>query len=371
MMRVGTDVTGLTPTGSRFDCRMNIEQRRFAGTDAPEKGDLECPRFQTLKDERNRRAKFVTIFRRRRFRVGKVEDRFDVGEATHGTEDFYRERAEITKRLIKEKGFTAVAVEADFPDAFRVNRYVRGLGDDTDANEALSGFARFPTWMWRNTVMIDFVEWLREYNRAFPASAPKIGFYGLDLYSLYASIEAVLGYLDQIDPEAARRARYRYSCFEHYGEDSQAYGYAAAYEITKSCEDEVVNQLIELHRRAAEYANRDGFVARDEYFFAEQNARLIKNAEEYYRTMFRGRAKSWNLRDGGRASLALANPHLERTIGVIYLPQSERISHYFEAQLPRQFDAVMHFDETRALEPLELTQIWDAGEPPETYPFGV
>src|SRR5437588_7668546 len=113
-----------------------------------------------------------------------------LGEATHGTHEFYRERAEITKRLIKENGFIAVAVEADWPDAFRVNRYVRGLGDDKDANEALSGFRRFPTWMWRNTVVRDFIEWLREYNDSRGASATKVGFYGLDLYSLYTSIEA-------------------------------------------------------------------------------------------------------------------------------------------------------------------------------------
>src|SRR5436305_12434742 len=163
-----------------------------------------------------------------------------LGEATHGTHEFYRERVEITKRLITEKGFTAVAVEADWPDAFRVNRYVRGLSDDKDANEALGGFRRFPTCMWRNTVVRDFVEWLREYNDSRGASATKIGFYGLDLYSLYTSIEAVLGYLDRVDPEAAKRARYRYSCFEHFGENTQAYGYAASFGMAEPCEREVV-----------------------------------------------------------------------------------------------------------------------------------
>src|SRR5205809_2138626 len=138
------------------------------------------------------------------------------GEATHGTHEFYRERAEITKRLIREKGFTAVAVEADWPDAFRVNRYVRGLGDDKNANEALGGFKRFPTWMWRNTVVLDFVEWLRDYNFSLPAGAATVGFYGLDLYSLYASIEWVLGYLDKNDPAAAKRALYRDYLFERY-----------------------------------------------------------------------------------------------------------------------------------------------------------
>src|SRR6266478_301978 len=220
-----------------------------------------------------------------------------LGEATHGTLEFYRERAEITKRLIKEQGFTAVAVEADWPDAFRVNRYVRGLSDDQNANEALRGFKRFPTWMWRNTVVLDFVEWLRDYNSSLHIGATKVGFYGLDLYSLYTSIEAVLGYLDAIDPEAAKRARYRYSCFEHFGADTQAYGYAAGFGITESCEHEVINQLIDLRRRAADYASRDGRVAQDEFFFAEQNARLVLNAEKYYRTMFHGRVESWNLRD--------------------------------------------------------------------------
>jgi len=407
-----------------------------------------------------------------------------LGEATHGTQEFYRERAEITKRLIKEKGFTAVAVEADWPDAFRVNRYVRGLSDDKDANEALAGFKRFPTWMWRNTVVLDFVEWLREYNAALPLTAPKVGFYGLDLYSLYTSIEAVLGYLSKVDPEAAQRARYRYSCFEHFSEDTQAYGYATSFGLTSSCEHEVIEQLIELRRRAAEYASRDGHVARDEFFFAEQNARLVRNAEKYYRTMFRGRVESWNLRDrhmadtlealmthltlqgenakvavwehnshlgdaratymadygelnvgqlvrqryGGNAILigfttykgtvtaasewdgpaerkrvrpalaesyetffhesvgsnflltlrkndagakAVSQPRLERAIGVIYLPETERQSHYFDARLAEQFDAVIHFDETQALEPLERYALWETGEPPETFPTGM
>jgi erythromycin esterase-like protein len=407
-----------------------------------------------------------------------------LGEATHGTHEFYRERAEITKRLIKEKGFTAVAVEADWPDAFRVNRYVRGLGDDKNADEALSGFKRFPTWMWRNTVILDFVEWLRKYNASLPLTAARVGFYGLDLYSLYSSIEAVLGYLSKVDPEAEKRARYRYSCFEHFSDDTQAYGYATSFGLTESCEREVIEQLIELRRRAADYASRDGHIARDEFFFAEQNARLVRNAEKYYRTMFRGRVESWNLRDrhmaetldalmthlnhqgenakvavwehnshlgdasatymadygelnvgqlvrqrygndavlvgfttykgtvtaasdwdgpaerkrvrpalaesyeslfhesvgtdfllpirsNESASNAVRSPRLERAIGVIYLPQTERQSHYFRARLAEQFDAVVHIDETRALEPLERYALWESGEPPETYPTGM
>jgi erythromycin esterase-like protein len=406
-----------------------------------------------------------------------------IGEATHGTHEFYRERAEITKRLIQEKGFSAVAVEADWPDAYRVNRYVRGIDDDADSVAALSGFQRFPTWMWRNTVVVDFINWLRKYNESLPKNAKKTGFYGLDLYSLYQSIDAVLGYLEKIDPEAAKRARYRYSCLEHFGEDSQSYGYAASFGLTESCEGEVVNQLMELQRRASEYAQRDGRVAEDEFLSAEQNARLVKNAEEYYRSMFSDRVSSWNLRDrhmaetldslvkhlnrqeGGtkvvvwehnshlgdaRAtdmgnegewnvgqlvrqkydrnavligfttysgtvtaasrwdapaelkqvrpalpdsyealfhevglpnlvlilrglddSLAeLSSRRLERAIGVIYRPETERSSHYFYAQLPQQFDAVIHIDETRGVEPLERFAQGETGEAPETFPSG-
>jgi erythromycin esterase-like protein len=407
-----------------------------------------------------------------------------LGEASHGTHEFYRERAQITKRLIKEKGFTAVAVEADWPDAYRINRYVRGVGSDAESVDALGDFKRFPAWMWRNADVLDFVGWLRSHNDELGPNGAKVGFYGLDLYSLYTSIEEVLGYLDKVDPEAARRARYRYSCFEHFGEDTQAYGYAASFGLTGSCEEDVVSQLIELRRRAAEYARRDGRVAADEFFYAEQNARLIKNAEEYYRSMFRGRVSSWNLRDrhmaetlhalaahlegegrqakvvvwahnshlgdaratqmGGRGELnvgqlvrerygldsvlvgfstytgtvtaasdwggpaerkrvrpgldgsyealfhgvglprfllslrgeteavaGLRKSQLERAIGVIYLPETERVSHYFYARLPDQFDAVLHFDETRAVEPLERTSEWETGEVPETFPTGI
>ena len=407
-----------------------------------------------------------------------------LGEASHGTHEFYRERAQITKRLIQEQGFTAVAVEADWPDAYRVNRYVRGGSHDTESVEALANFKRFPTWMWRNADVLDFVDWLRAYNDARASGATPVGFYGLDLYSLNASITAVLGYLDKVDPEAARRARYRYGCFEHFGEDTQAYGYAASIGLRKSCEDEVVSQLTELQRRAAEYAGCDGRVAPDEFFYAEQNARLVKNAEEYYRSMFRGRVSSWNLRDchmaetlaalatylqgqgqqakvvvwehnshlgdaratemgqtvelnvgqlvrerygqdavligfstysgtvtaatewggpaerkrvrpalsdsyealfheldlgrflvvlrdGGAAIASLRPPRLERAIGVIYRPETERLSHYFSACLPEQFDAVLHFDETRAVEPLERTATWERGEAPESFPSGL
>lgn len=406
-----------------------------------------------------------------------------LGEASHGTQEFYRTRAELTKRLIVEKKFAAVAVEADWPDSYRVNRYVRGESDDANATRALSNFQRFPTWMWRNLEVIEFLEWLRDHNAALPEKK-KAGFYGLDLYSLNASINAVLKYLDKVDPEAARRARYRYACFEDYGENTQAYGYAANYGLDSSCEKEVIEQLVELRRRAAEFARRDGRVARDEFFFAEQNARLVKNAEEYYRSMFHGQVESWNLRDrhmvetlqalaehlkadvpepkivlwahnshlgdaratkmgergewnvgqlmrehygeaalligfttftgevtaasdwdapaerkrllpalrdsyewlfhecgirdfylllrdGSQIAHELRRDRLERAIGVIYRPDTERLSHYFGASLAGQFDAVIHIDETHAVEPLERTPRWITGEAPETFPTGI
>ncbi|MGZ6969430.1 MAG: erythromycin esterase family protein, partial [Acidimicrobiia bacterium] len=163
-----------------------------------------------------------------------------IGEATHGTHEFYRERARITRRLIDELGFNAVAVEADWPDAYRVNRYVMGLSDDRDAEVALSDFERFPAWMWRNRDVVSFVEWLRARNDSHRHPATKARFYGLDLYSLQASIEAVIGYLDRVDPAEARRARDRYACFDHVGAEGQAYGYALAYQGAPPCENEVV-----------------------------------------------------------------------------------------------------------------------------------
>lgn len=409
-----------------------------------------------------------------------------LGEATHGTHEFYRERAEITKRLILEKNFNAVAVEADWPDAYRVNRYVRGLNDDANSAQALEGFKRFPTWMWRNTDVVAFVDWLRGYNDLLPSAAPRVGFYGLDLYSMFTSMQEVLHYLDKIDPEAARHARARYACFDHFHQDSQRYGYAASFGMSPSCEDQVLAQLQDLHARANNYSDKDGPLAEDDFFYAEQNARLVKNAEKYYRTMFQGRISSWNLRDqhmsdtlnalsahlsqqqGKRAKIVvwehnshigdarateigykgewnvgqLAREHhhqdavligfttyegtvtaasdwdgpaetkqvrralpgsyeeafhrtglsrfmlpmrtdhtdinvlpssalLERAIGVIYAPETERQSHYFYAHLAQQFDAVLHFDETTAVTPLETGAHWETGEAPETYPAGV
>lgn len=401
-----------------------------------------------------------------------------IGEASHGTHEFYRTRAELTKALILHHGFNIVAVEADWPDAYRVNRWVRHESQDPDAAHALGDFVRFPRWMWRNRDVVEFVTWLHDRNAPLEARE-RAGFYGVDLYSLHTSIDKVLAYLRKVDPAAAERARYRYGCFEDFAEDTQAYGYAATIGLSRSCEDDVIAELVELRRRAAEYASRDGRVAADEYFFAEQNARLVRNAEQYYRSMFRGRDESWNLRDthmmetlaalldhvrrtagnaraivwahnshigdaratemgergelnvgqlarqrfGDRARLigftthtgtvtaasnwdepserkrvrpslagsyerlfhdlgidrfllllhdentraALTPARLERAIGVIYRPETERFSHYFRARLPDQFDAIIHIDATHALEPLEPWSL-DEADLPETYP---
>jgi erythromycin esterase-like protein/predicted phosphoribosyltransferase len=400
-----------------------------------------------------------------------------LGEASHGTHEFYRARSEITKRLIAEAGFGAVALEADWPDAYRANCFVRAANEDDGPEEALRDFRRFPAWMWRNADVAEFVGWLREWNDALEAGAPKAGFYGLDLYSLHTSMEAVVAYLDGVDPEEAQRARERYACFDQFGRDPQVYAYEAGVAGAEPCEQQAVEQLIELRNRAAETARRDGRVDEDRLFYAEQNARLVANAEKYYRAMFRGGVESWNLRDahmaetldalvghlertrgptkvvvwahnshlgdaratelgqagelnlgqlvrervgldallvgfstytgtvtaasdwGGSAESKRVRPalggsweelfhrmeapnlllgtgglegrRLERAIGVVYRPETERISHYFHARLARQFDAVLHIDETSAVEPLETTSEWVAGELPETYPWGV
>ena len=238
-----------------------------------------------------------------------------IGESSHGTHEFYQARAEITKWLIEEKGFCAVAAEADWPDAYRVNRYVRGQGDDTTAEEALRGFERFPSWMWRNTVVRDFVEWLRANNRRCESQHRRqAGFYGLDLYSLHRSMHEVVTYLDKVDPVSAASARARYACFDHASaDDGQAYGFRAAFGAGLSCEREAIDQLVDIQRNAFAYARRDGLLAEDELFYAEQNAQVVRDAERYYRAMFSGRVTSWNLRDQHMAqTLDALLAHLDR-----------------------------------------------------------
>jgi erythromycin esterase-like protein len=412
-----------------------------------------------------------------------------LGEATHGTQEFYRLRAAISRRLIVERGFDAIAVEADWPDALRVSRYVSakaGRSADRTARDALGDFVRFPQWMWRNTEMLEQVDWLRTHNAQRASSLAPVGFFGLDLYSLRSSMQAVISYLAQVDPEAARQARARYACFDHMAEDPQRYGYAASFGMKKDCEDEVVRQLMDLSARAQQAIARPNPEQNDELFYAQQNARVAQNAEAYYRTMYAARDESWNLRDTHMAeTLAALREHLsqrkgapakiivwahnshigdaratemghrgqlnlgqlvrenkpqggsfllgftthtgsvtaasewdgpakekkvrpslsdsyenlfhqagmprfvlplgrasclhemaarnlqERAIGVLYLPRSERASHYFEADMASQFDAVLHVDETHALRPLDADSYAAEPESPETFPSGL
>jgi erythromycin esterase-like protein len=415
-------------------------------------------------------------------RIG--EKRFVLlGEASHGTHEFYRTRAAITKILVAEKGFHAVAIEGDWPDSYRVHRFVTGASDDPDATDALGGFRRFPTWMWRNADVLDFVGWLRAFNDASPPQGRR-GFFGMDLYSLYGSMQAVLAYLDRTDPEAARRARQRYACFDHFGEDTQQYALLTGLGVDPTCEREVTSQLVEMQAGTMRASGTSaGGRDEEEVFSAEQNARVVKNAEEYYRKMLSGGISTWNLRDRhmvdtldalaerlsrrvGRAKIvvwahnshlgdaratersrfgewnvgqlvrerhgddaflvgfstfdgtvtaardwdapaerrsvrpalagsweamfhavepapfmlftdrsdtgrALRQSRLVRAIGVVYRPETERLSHYFNARIGEQFDAILHFDKTRAVEPLERLPAWESGEAPETYPFAV
>ena len=232
-----------------------------------------------------------------------------LGEATHGTREFYRFRAELTRRLILDKGFDAVAVEADWPAALRASRYVQGADDDATPEQALGGFERFPRWMWRNTEIVSWLEWLRGYNESVFDRNAQVGFFGLDLYSLRESMDAVLRYLDASDPEAAQRARARYACFDDLAHDPQAYGHAVSFGLRHDCEREVLRQLAELREATAGRLRRDGMAESDERFYAQQNALVVRNAEVYYRSMFQGRTDSWNVRDEHMAEVLRALSH--------------------------------------------------------------
>jgi protein-L-isoaspartate(D-aspartate) O-methyltransferase len=409
---------------------------------------------------------------------GALFDRFAsrrvvlLGEASHGTSEFYRARAAITRRLVVQHGFSIVAAEADWPDAAAVDRYVR-LRPGRPGEEA--PFRRFPTWMWRNTDVAAFVKWMRRHNEQMTEDK-RAGFFGLDLYNMHGSIAAVLAYLDRVDPEAARIARDRYGCLTPWQKEPSTYGRAVLSEAYRNCEDEVVRQCREILAKQLEYARNDP----ESFLDAAQNARLIQSAERYYRIMYYGGADSWNLRDthmfetlehllrakgerakavvwahnshigdarytemgasraelnigqlcrerfGDEAALIglsthagtvaaasawdgdveimrvrpshrdsferafhdsaetrclvefardaslrarLREPKLERFIGVIYRPDTELLSHYAEAALSQQFDAMLWFDETSAVEPLS-TEHGEEGVP-ETYPFGL
>jgi erythromycin esterase len=215
-----------------------------------------------------------------------------LGEASHGTHEFYAWRAEISKRLITEKEFSFIAVEGDWPDCYRVNRYVKGFdGGGDSAFDVLHSFSRWPTWMWANEEIVDLAEWLRHHNDGLP-DEKRIGFYGLDVYSLWDSLHEVMGYLERSRPAALAAARKALLCFEPYGEDVQEYARSTLW-VPHGCEDEAVKLLAETTRRPGSIL-RDG---KDGHFIAEQNALVVKNAEAYYRAMVRGGSDSWNVRD--------------------------------------------------------------------------
>lgn len=408
---------------------------------------------------------------------GELFDRFGdarivlLGEATHGTSEFYSARAAITRRLIAHHGFNLVAVEGDWPDAARIDEYVRHRAPRPRRGDP---FIRFPTWMWRNTEVLAFADWLRAHNEGL-APERRTTFRGLDVYSLSESIHAVIAYLDKIDPHRAAAARLRYGCLTPWQDEPQRYGRAVLQGQRDSCEDIVVAQLRELLARRMDYMAADG----EAYFDAEQNARIVRSAEQYYRIMYRGATESWNLRDrhmfdtlqallahqkdtravvwahnshvgdasatamgwqgefnigelcrtaygdqavligfgtdtgtvaaasdwgepmevksvrpargdsyefafretglarsltvwrgGGKPDLveALSQPLLERAIGVVYRPESELRSHYFQAVMAKQFDAWVWFERSRAVTPLGAERPEGA---PETYPFGL
>ncbi|WP_072392342.1 protein-L-isoaspartate(D-aspartate) O-methyltransferase [Hyphomicrobium sp. CS1GBMeth3] len=396
-----------------------------------------------------------------------------IGEATHGTSEFYRMRARITQQLIERKGFTFVAIEADWPDAARIDNYVRHRHLK---RSDWTAFARFPTWMWRNEETRRFIDWLHDHNTPL-TPAGRVAVYGLDLYSLYGSIRSVIHYLETVDPDLASVARERYGCLSPWESDPAAYGRAVLSEGFRACERDVAHMLVTLFEKEQAYLAQDG----ERYFDAAQNARLVANAERYYRTMYYGSRSSWNLRDshmfemlqnllnhhgpsskavvwahnshigdasatemarrgehnigqlcrehfdsasyhigfgtndgtvaassawdepmqvmsvrpahsqsyerlfhltnapgllvplrgsGRRDDLCerLAKPRLERAIGVVYRPESELASHYFEAVLPRQFDEYIWVDRTSAIEPFDTAQLDGL---PDTYPFGL
>lgn len=410
-----------------------------------------------------------------------------LGESTHGTAEFYRARAKISRRLIEEEGFAAVVVEADWPDAFAVNRHVWGMGEPGSAEAALGSFERFPQWMWRNRETLEFIDWLAAYNgpdKLQERESRPVGFYGLDLYSLSASAQAVVRYLDRYDPPAAERARQRYACLDHFFAGS-GYGPSEDLGLGEACEQDLSEQLLDLQNRAWKRLVGLGLAADEQRFAAEQNARLVSNAERYYRAMFRAGPESWNQRDqhmfdtlealrghlshqlgseaalivwahnshvgdagatemaaGGQTNLGelvrrqygakallvgmqtatgevlaaddwdepgkvmavqppipgsferllqecsspdalidlratnpatelLAERRLQRAIGVVYRPATERQSHYLESSMARQFDFLLHFDRTSSVSPLAPLDAPPARDPDDTYPSGL
>lgn len=401
-----------------------------------------------------------------------------LGEATHGTHEFYMKRAQITRRLIEEKGFTIVALEADWSAALHMHRFIQGSHRKQEVLDALSEFKVFPLWMWRNQEMLTFIAWLASYNQTC-RPARTVGIYGLDLYSLHASMKAVINYLYSVDPALAKEAIRQYSCFDMAGQNPQDYGFNVEHGLVASCAD-VAKQQLERLQQGDYVTDRH---KEDELFFAAQHARVVVNAEQYYRSMFNPQLSSWNLRDTHMADtvdqlvahyhvqgrpakvvvwahnshvgdaratymgteqlnigqlmrerhghktyivgfttyngtvaaaddwdtpvklkhvrsaiegsyeqlfhsfgyeqfllllhdnhkrlLDFGDAYAERAIGVIYRPQAELQSHYFQARIEDQFNAVMHIDRTSALQPLDRTAGWQEDQLDETYPMGV
>lgn len=387
-----------------------------------------------------------------------------LGEATHGTQEFYQTRIQLSKYLIEEKGFHAIAFEADWPHVYPMHRYIQGVTNESTPLMALSEFKRFPQWMWRNATIPPFLDWLKKYNTQ---AEIKVGLYGLDLYSLNDSIQAVIEFLKSENPDLAKHAIKNYSCFDHVAVDPQLYAYLVHTKAKKSCVQAVTAQLLEMQQHVFNQIDQDNLEKKERHFYATQNARLVKNAEHYYRALFESREETWNIRDqhmgetlqnilshienstqtpakiivwahnshigdaratemgskgeinlgqivrehfsqtsfhigfstysgkvcaasewdnpvevktivpgisesyealfhklrykdfilflhqGKHVEHLLAVSRLQRAIGVIYRPDTERFSHYFFTKLPYQFDALIHFDLTSPLKPLD------------------
>lgn len=406
-----------------------------------------------------------------------------MGEASHGTAEFYEARARLSQLLIQKKNFQSIAIEGDWTSAYQVHLYLQGRGLAQQTVAALAHFRSFPAWMWRNKTVLQFLHWLRHYNDK-AAEVKKVGFYGLDLYCLHEALQAVLDYLNQHDPTAAQKARERYACFDHGTVDPQNYGYLVNLALKKPCVKAVTEQLLDMQRLAFAHLHERSIHEQEALFYTLQNARLIKNAEHYYRALFESPEQTWNIRDqhmaetlenlithlsarqeqrakviiwahnshigdaratemsarhevnlgqlvrerfntssfllgfstyegtvtaaaawGAKAEIKKVNPglaesyealfhllqhknfflplrpesdlshllklsRLQRAIGVIYLPERERMSHYFFTRLPYQFDGLIHLDQTHAVEALEAASVTSM-DLPETYPEGI
>jgi len=406
-----------------------------------------------------------------------------MGESTHGTQDFYQARIALSQYLIENKGFQAIAIEGDWTSTYPIHRYCKGEGDKETPESALTAFKRFPTWMWRNTQMYKFIKYLRHYNDQFSSNTEKIGFYGLDLYCINESAQAVINYLQQYHQEAAEKTIQRYSCFENAKFNPQLYGYLTDKNLTQACTREVTKQFLEMQHLIYQ-TSRSSLEDNDKLFYILQNARIVKNAEKYYRALLEPYHITWNIRDqhmadtlqniiahientrsqpakvivwahnshigdsratemfernqlnlgqlvrerfnttpfllgfstavgsvtaasewDGPASYKkiqapltgsyeylfhqlkeknfllnlnednklthlLKVSQLQRAIGVIYHPHTERMSHYYFSHLAYQFNALLHLDITKALIPLDKKRALVSGDIPDTYPVG-